>query len=130
MNTSITADSIPAPSLTTLLWRGFRKVCPRCGNTHLFKSFLRIPESCSSCQMDLGSIRADDFPPYLTMVIVGHIVVPLLLLTEKTLHPTITQQLMVWLPVTGVLTLWFLPRVKGAIIGLMIHLGLRGDETQ
>ena len=28
------------------------------------------------------------------------------------------------------LTLWCLPRVKGAAIAVMWHLGLRGDETQ
>ncbi len=118
------------PALSTLVWRGFKRACPYCGNAPLFQGFLKATDSCSSCTQSLGHIRADDFPPYVTMVIVGHIVVPLLLLTEKALQPSISMQLAIWIPVSGVLTFWFLPRVKGMIIGLMLHLGLKGDETK
>jgi uncharacterized protein (DUF983 family) len=64
------------------------------------------------------------------MVVVGHIVVPLIVLAEREFQPSIAMHLAMWLPLTGVLSFWFLPRLKGMIIGLMIHLGLRGDETQ
>ena len=120
----------PLPGLRTLLWRGFRRTCPRCGDAPLFFGFLTAVDSCSACTQTLGNIRADDFPPYLTMVIVGHIVIPLILLSEKLYQPSISLQLGIWLPITGILTFWFLPRTKGLIIALMLHLGLRGDETQ
>jgi uncharacterized protein (DUF983 family) len=129
MNT--TADPhLPVPSLSTLLWRGFRQTCPRCGGSKLFGKYLKTTDHCSTCSQELGHIRADDFPPYLTMVVVGHIVVPLILLTEREFQPSISVHLMVWLPMTLLLTFWFLPRLKGMIIGLMLHLGLRGDESQ
>jgi len=73
-------------------------------------------------------MRADDFPPYLTMLTVGHIVVPGALLLEKHLDPTIPMQLAIWLPATLILSLWFLPRLKGLIVGLMMHVGLKGGE--
>lgn len=130
MDTMIEPSAPPAPGLGTLLWRGFRKTCPRCGNARLFGSFLKTTDHCAACEQQLGHIRADDFPPYLTMVVVGHIIVPLILLVEREMQPSITLHLMVWLPLTGILTLWLLPRIKGMIIGLMLHLGLRGDETQ
>jgi len=130
MNNSLAANPVALPKLSTLLWRGFSQKCPRCGETRLFASFLKTPEACSSCAHELGAIRADDFPPYLTMVIVGHIVVPLILLVEKTSPLSISMHLSIWLPLTAILTFWFLPRIKGMIIGLMIHIGLRGDETQ
>ncbi len=120
----------PLPGFMTLLARGFRRTCPRCGETRLFDGFLKLNISCRACGQALGHIRADDFPPYLTMIIVGHMVVPLILLAEKTLHPSITLHLTVWLPVTLAMTLWLLPRIKGLIVGWMLHLGLRGDETQ
>ena len=120
----------PPPSFLTLLARGFRRTCPRCGEASLFDGFLKLHTSCSACGQELGHIRADDFPPYVTMVIVGHIVVPLLLITEKTLQPSTLVQLAVWLPVTLLMAMWLLPRVKGLIVGWMMHLGLRGDETQ
>jgi len=120
----------PQPSFLTLLARGFRRTCPKCGEANLFNGFLKLNASCNACGQELGHIRADDFPPYLTMIIVGHIVVPLILLTEKTLHPSIMVQLAIWLPFTFLATMWLLPRVKGLIVGWMMHLGLRGDETQ
>lgn len=121
---------LPAPGLATLMWRGFRQTCPRCGQSRLFGKFLKTADQCNACRQELGHIRADDFPPYLTMVVVGHIVVPLILFAERQYQPSIALHLALWLPLTGVLSFWFLPRLKGMIIGLMIHLGLRGDETQ
>lgn len=128
--TNISKTLPPLPHFATLLWRGFSQTCPRCGRSQLFGKFLKLTPSCDKCHQELGHIRADDFPPYLTMLIVGHIVVPSLLLTERLYHPSITVQLAIWLPVTTLLTLWFLPRVKGMIVALMLHLGLQGDETQ
>ena len=130
MNKSITAETIALPKLSTLLWRGFRQKCPRCGETCLFASFLKTPESCGTCNHELGAIRADDFPPYLTMFIVGHIIVPMILIIEKSSPMSIYMNLMIWLPLTAVLTFWFLPSIKGLIIGLMMHIGLCGYETQ
>ena len=130
MNNSIAVETIALPKLSTLLWRGFRQKCPRCGETRLFASFLKTPESCSTCHHELGAIRADDFPPYLTMFIVGHIIVPMILIIEKSSPMSIYMNLMIWLPLTAVLTFWFLPRIKGLIIGLMMHIGLCGYETQ
>ncbi|MEX0694645.1 MAG: DUF983 domain-containing protein [Rhodospirillales bacterium] len=122
--------SLPVPGIATLMWRGFCKICPGCGQSHLFGKFLKPVDQCAVCSRELGRIRADDFPPYLTMVVVGHIIVPLVLLSERLAQPSITLQLSIWLPATAFLTFWFLPRLKGMIIGLMLHLGLSGDEHQ
>lgn len=121
---------LPAPGLGTLMWRGFRQTCPRCGQSRLFGKFLKTNDQCAACRQELGHIRADDFPPYLTMVVVGHIVVPLIVLAEREFQPSTALHMTLWLPLTGLLSFWFLPRLKGMIIGLMIHLGLRGDENQ
>ena len=118
------------PDFATLLWRGFRRTCPRCGRGLMFRRFLKLNTACQHCGLEMGDIRADDFPPYLTIVVVGHIVVPGILLMEKALQPATFTQLVIWLPITGVLTLWFLPRLKGVVVAWMLHLGLRGDETQ
>lgn len=112
------------------MWRGAKGACPRCGKSHLFRGFLKLVPECNSCGLELGEMRADDFPPYITIVVVGHIVVPGLLFSEKIWQPSISMQLAVWLPITALLTFLVLPRVKGAVVGLMLHLGLRGDETQ
>ena len=110
--------------------RGFLKRCPACGAAPLYYKYLKQVEICAGCGAQLGAIRADDFPPYLTIVVVGHIIVPLIVMTEKYFSPPTWVHTVTWLPLTLALILWFLPRLKGCAIGLMWHLGLKGDEHQ
>ncbi len=51
------------------------------------------------------------------MLIVGHIVVGGLLAVERAFHPETWVHLVIWLPMTLALSLWLLPRIKGALIG-------------
>jgi uncharacterized protein (DUF983 family) len=114
------------------LWRGFRRTCPSCGKGKLFQTYLGVAPTCNHCHEDLSHQQADDAPPYFTIVIVGHIVVPLLLLVERVYMPPLWVHFVVWLPLTLFLTLWFLPRVKGATVGLQWALrmhGFGGEKT-
>ena len=117
------------PHLGLAILRGLARRCPSCGIGHSFKGYLKVTD-CPHCGEELGHIRADDFPPSLTIAIVGHMVVPMLLMSEQLMSPPTWMLLGVAVPVTLGLTLALLPRVKGGILGLMWHLGLRGDETQ
>ena len=76
-------NTVKKPKLLTILLRGVCKSCPQCGKERTLHSYLKVRPECTECGESLGHIRADDFPPYLTMVIVGHIIVPLLLLSER-----------------------------------------------
>lgn len=128
--TACTSQTGTPVTAMKVLTRGFRRKCPCCGEGRLFDGYLKVTPQCTACGDQLGHIRADDFPPYLTMAIVGHIVVPLVLILERLYAPSITMHLAILLPLTAILTYFFLPRVKGAIVGWMMHLGIRGDETQ
>ena len=120
----------PGASIGTAILRGLKCRCPKCGVGHIYKKYLKVTGSCDHCREHLGLIRADDFPPYVTIVLGGHIMVPLILLSERLLHPPTWLIFSIALPVTVALTLWLLPRVKGGIVGMMWRLGLKGDETQ
>ncbi len=109
--------------------RGFARRCPACGRGPAFAGYLKVVESCSGCGEALGHIRADDFPPYLTILLVGHIIVPLVLLVEQNFEPPLWQQMLIWPSITLALTLLLLRPIKGAVLGLMWALRLRGDET-
>jgi uncharacterized protein (DUF983 family) len=108
------------------LWRGFRKTCPQCGTGALFQSYLGIVKACPQCGEAMHHQKADDAPPYFTIMIVGHIVVPLMLVVEKVWRPELWVHFSVWLPLTAGLTLWLLPRVKGATAALQWALGMHG----
>ncbi|MGO9984912.1 MAG: DUF983 domain-containing protein, partial [Rhodomicrobium sp.] len=91
--------------LLPAIWRGLRQRCPQCGSKTLYSSYLRVSDSCSACGEELMHHRADDAPPYFTIVIVGHIVVPSLMAVELIYRPPLWVHLLIWLPLTAFLSL-------------------------
>jgi uncharacterized protein (DUF983 family) len=75
-----------------------------------------VPQ-CTGCGTELHHHRADDAPPYFTILAVGHIVVPAMLLLERMVEPPSWVHTVLWLPLVLVLSLALLPRIKGALIG-------------
>jgi len=121
----------PVPPMGTALLRGLKGHCPACGQTRLFAGYLRVVPACSSCGAPLGRACADDAPPYFTILLVGHIVVPGMLFTEKAYAPPLWLHAAIWLPLTLALSLLLLRPIKGAIVGLMLSLGMlkaAGDD--
>lgn len=96
----------------------------------MFASYLKPIGACASCGEAYGQIRTDDAAPWLTILIVGHIIGPLIVVAEKNFQPEAWQQVAIFIPATLLLSLLLLPRAKGALLGLMWALRLRGDETQ
>lgn len=115
-------------SLAKALWRGFLGRCPHCGEGKLFSRFLKVAHHCDACGEELFHHRADDFPAYLVIVVVGHVVVPAILAVEIAYAPPVALQLMIWLPVTLIASLSLLQPTKGAIVGLQWQTGMHGFE--
>jgi uncharacterized protein (DUF983 family) len=115
-------------SLRTALARGFAMRCPNCGRGHLFGRFLKVADHCKACGEDFTPQRADDFPAYLVIIVVGHIVVPALLAVEIAYAPSIWLQLLIWLPVTLFSSLALLQPTKGAIVALQWQTAMHGFE--
>ena len=111
-------EFIAQPTIATAMLRGFRQRCPHCGKGRIFKSLLKLVDNCSECGEKLGDIRADDLPAYLTVLVVGHIVVPPLLLFGNTDVSTWVQ-LGISVPAALLLIAFLLPRFKGAAAGLL-----------
>ena len=117
----------PRPRFRSM-WRGFVGRCPHCGKGRLFGRYLKPVAACAVCGEDFTHQRADDAPPYFTMVIVGHLLVPVLLAVQLTTNLSVTQHLLIWLPLTGGLTIGLLQPVKGAIIALQWALRMHGFD--
>jgi uncharacterized protein (DUF983 family) len=108
------------------MWRGACGKCPACGKGKLFTGFTKVADSCNHCGEALHHQRADDAPPYFTIFIVGHIVVPLLFIVERTWQPPYWVHAALWLPLILGLTFILMPIVKGAVIGLQWALRMHG----
>ena len=82
-----TVAATGARSVLTSLLRGAKLTCPSCGKGAMFRRYLKVADECPSCGEELHHHRADDAPPYFTIVIVGHVVVSLLLAVEMAYRP-------------------------------------------
>ena len=106
--------------------RGLAGRCPRCGEGRMFEGFLGVRPVCRCCGEALHHHRADDLPPYLTILVVGHLVVSGLLVTERLYRPEIWVQMAIWLPMTLLLALALIRPIKGGVVGLQWALRLHG----
>jgi uncharacterized protein (DUF983 family) len=98
--------------------RGLLGRCPNCGRGRMFGRFLKVADRCPACGEELFHHRADDFPAYLVIVLVGHTVVPLALLVETEYAPAMWLQVALWVPVTIGLALGLIQPVKGAVVAM------------
>ena len=103
--------------LRAALWKGFRCKCPNCGGGPLLKSYLKVRDECPVCREELYHHRADDGPAYLTILIVGHLMAPLLHVVFVQWRPEPLTLFTIFAVGCVGLSLYLLPRLKGAMIG-------------
>ena len=109
------------------LLRGVKGRCPNCGEGRLYRAYLKVEPVCPACGHDLAQYRADDAPAYLTILIVGHLVVAPLLAFPFILSWPVWLVVGTTLPALAVLTLVLLPRIKGAVVGFHWAQGVKDD---
>lgn len=98
--------------------RGMGKRCPECGAHTLFSGYVRTRDACPKCGLDFSGHRADDAPPYMTIFIVGHVLIPGALLAKQLFDPPLGLQFAVVTPLILISTFWLLPIIKGGLIGV------------
>ena len=120
-------DGADAPrSAKTAVKRGLLGRCPNCGEGKLFRAYLKPVDACAHCGAEMHYHRADDFPPYLTIFIVGHIIVAAYMAVEEMVTLAMWQHMAIWIPLTGALSLALLQPLKGGVIGLQWALRMHG----
>ncbi len=121
------ADGAEAPRhVGRALGRGARCRCPACGEGRLFSRFLKVAPACEVCGTEFHHHRADDLPPYLTMAVVGHIVVWFILIAVIDFELPLWVHVVVWPALTLALSLALLQPIKGAVIALQWALRMHG----
>ena len=102
----------------TALLRGWRRRCPNCGQGPMMKGYLKVRDACPVCDEVLSHHRADDGPAYLTILIVGHLMAPMIIWVYSTFRPEPLIMATGFTIVCVSLSLYLLPRFKGGIVGL------------
>lgn len=108
--------------------RGLRMKCPACGAGKIYDSYLKISPCCSQCKVNFAQFPCQDAPAYLTILIVGHIIVPVIYILDT--HLSIPS---LWLMVLGcimtiIATLLVLPCTKGLVLACMWALRIRSKS--
>ncbi len=119
-------DRSPPPPIAT----GLRGRCPRCGRGHLFKGYLKVRPACEACGLDFTFIDSGDGPAFFVMTIVGIVVVGLAMWVEFTYEPPIWLHMLLWVPLTLILSLGLVRPLKGLMIALQYHNKAEEGRTQ
>lgn len=104
------------PSGTRSLFRGLLRRCPNCGEGKLFQGYLKQVDRCTACGEDFREVRADDATSWLTILIVGFLLAPLVGVVETHTNWPVGLSIAVWCTAGIALMLAVLPRAKGFLI--------------
>lgn len=103
--------------------------CPACGKGPLFARYLKQVERCSVCNEPWGHIRADDAPPWLTILIVGHIILPLAITVEGIVTWPDWVSMTLWPVLALALAALILPRAKALLLSAIWFTRAPGSEA-
>lgn len=82
-----------------------RGLCPRCGNPTLFSGLISFAPRCRACGLDYASFNVGDGPAAFLIFGVGALVTALAIWLELSAEPAWWVHLLLWLPLTILLTL-------------------------
>jgi uncharacterized protein (DUF983 family) len=123
------ADLLPHSFIAAAL-RAIRGKCPRCGEAHLFRKWLKPVDMCPACGQDWSLQRADDFPPYIAILITGHLMAPLIILLAAEVRLSTGPMIAIVLPIALALMIGILQPAKGAVIATQWWHGLVGFKRE
>lgn len=95
-----------------------RGCCPRCGRGRLFRRLLTFRSECSHCGLDFHAFNVGDGAASFLILIVGAIVTGLAMWLELSREPPWYVHVLLWLPLTLVLTIGMLRIAKALLIAL------------
>jgi uncharacterized protein (DUF983 family) len=132
--TTRTPGVAPAATASRPAWqavkRGLRGRCPSCGEGRILHHYIKVVDACPSCGEEMHHHRADDFPAYVTILLVGHVLVAAMFAVDE-FWPDLPLafHFAVWPALVVLMSLWLLPIVKGALVAYQWALRMHGFET-
>jgi uncharacterized protein (DUF983 family) len=106
-------DALPPPIAS-----GLHGCCPRCGEKTLFRSFLAFADRCPACGLDFTAFNVGDGPVVFLTLGIGALITALALWVEFSFEPGVLVHILLWVPLTLVLTVLSLRVSKGLLLAL------------
>jgi len=116
-------------SIPAVLLSGILKKCPNCAKGNVYSKYLKVNDRCKKCNEELHSYRTDDFGPWLSIIIAGHIMVPLVLAVEQNYALDLWLQAIIWIPLTILTVLFLLPISKSICLSILWRLKMKDNES-
>ncbi len=98
------------------LARAVRGRCPACGEGRMFARFLKPTPACTHCGQRWDTHQADDFPSYIVILLLGHILVPLMIEVNAALSIPLLWQAAIWPTLALILAVAMIQPAKAAVI--------------
>ena len=113
-------------ALRQAMLRGLRGRCPACGEGRLFARFVKPVDACAVCGESYTAQRADDFPPYIVILLLGHILIPIVIVVDRAFAPALWLYMTFGSAIIAALAVSLLQPVKGAVIAYQWALWMHG----
>lgn len=118
------------PGWVEAIKRGVFGRCPSCNATPIFDGYLKVHDKCANCGAPLGDMPADDAPPYIAMLVVLHFLAFFLIIFYHGGFRPGTTLSAVLLILLALLCMAALRMAKGAVIGILLKLGMRRERIK
>lgn len=97
-------------------------LCPRCNSDGLFESrnllHIRFANECKKCRLDYSGFNVGDGPAALLIIPIAALIITLALWLDIAVNPPFWLQVVVWVPVTTIITFISIRVIKAALLTL------------
>ncbi len=115
--------------LRPALLLGWRQRCPACGEGAMMARYLEVGDQCPQCGEALHHHRADDGPAYLTILIVGKLVMAVYMTVFLAFQPPPVVMIALCSALAIGMSLFLLPRLKGALVAFQWSRRMHGFDN-
>ena len=93
-------------------------LCPRCGAGGLFSGVTRFSAACARCKLPFAQFNVGDGPAAFLILIIGGLITVVAVVLELKAEPPFWVHILLWVPLTAILTLCTLRVAKAALLVL------------
>ncbi len=104
--------------------------CPQCGAATLFDGVAKFAPKCPACGLDFSAYNVGDGPAAFLTMGVGAIIVFLAITVDQGLHPPFWVHVLLWVPLTAVMTALSLRVAKAMLLTIEHRRGAREASSK
>lgn len=109
-------SALPVPPSAVQV--GITGCCPRCGKASIFHKLIVFVPRCPACGLDMSQFNVGDGAASFLILIVGAIVTGLAMWLELSRSPPWYVHVLLWLPLTLILSIALMRIAKGLLLAL------------